>query len=64
MEVDKHNIDISARSELKKKGRGKIKNQNYIVFYSGGENHQRAQAGVGMLWGVWGSHRRSTICKQ
>lgn len=49
MEVNKHNIEICALSELKKKGKGNIRYQHHILFYSGREKHQRAQAGVGIL---------------
>lgn len=49
MELNKHKIEICALSELKKRGRGNTRYQNYILFYSGKEKNQRAQAGVGIL---------------
>lgn len=33
MGVNKHNIEICALTELKKKGKGNRRYQNYILFY-------------------------------
>lgn len=45
--MNRHNIDICALSETKKKGNARY--NNYILFHSGVEKNHRAQAGVGIL---------------
>lgn len=47
--MEKHGIDICSISETKKKGKGNIRYQNHILFYSGVDKDSRAQAGVGVL---------------
>jgi len=49
MDLIKHRIDICGLSETKKKGKGSIRYQNYILFYSGSNKNQRAHAGIGII---------------
>lgn len=49
--MEKHQIDICALSETKKKGKGSIIVEKYMLFYSGTDKSERANAGVGILIG-------------
>lgn len=49
LELANHKIDICCLSETKKRGKGSTVYSNYILFYSGKENHERAQSGVAIL---------------
>lgn len=48
-ELKDHNIDICALQETKKKGKGQIQYQDYILVYSGVDRHERAKEGVALL---------------
>lgn len=49
LEMERHNIDICALSETKKKGKGNDIYGNYIVIYSGKNKEERASSGVGII---------------
>lgn len=49
IELSEKHIDICAVSETKKKGKGIVTYQDYIMFYSGVPKETRAKEGVGIL---------------
>lgn len=49
IELNRHNIDLCALAETKRKGKGTVNYANYVLVYSGRDKHERAQAGVGLL---------------
>lgn len=51
LEMEKHQIDICALSETKKKGKGYIMVEKCMLFYSGTDKSERANVGVGILIG-------------
>lgn len=48
-ELESHKIEICALSETKKKGKGNINFDKYMLIYSGVNKEKRAQGGVGLL---------------
>ena len=48
-EMKQHKIDICAISETKRKGKGSVKCEDYILIYSGKPKQERAKSGVGIL---------------
>lgn len=49
LELENHKIDICSISETRKKGKGSVALDKYILFYSGVDKSERANAGVGIL---------------
>lgn len=49
MELKKHRINVCSLAETKKKGKGNVNQNNYILFFREQEKHDRAQSGVGIL---------------
>jgi len=49
LEMNNHKIDVCALSETKKRGKGILQQQNYILIYSGRDKDKAASSGVGML---------------
>jgi hypothetical protein len=49
IELNNFKIDLCAISESKKKGRGTVCIEDYILAYSGKQKEERACAGVGLL---------------
>lgn len=49
IELKNHRVDVCALSETKKKGKGNLRMEDYILFYSGRPKNERATSGVGLL---------------
>ncbi|XP_060517725.1 uncharacterized protein LOC132696713 [Cylas formicarius] len=49
IEMEKHKIDICELSEIKRKGKGTGRFDNYTLIYSGKAKHERTSSGFGIL---------------